>query len=89
MGARRRRSAVPAASRGQLDHPHGLAADGATLLVADDDNDRIDRFDLNGDYLGSSGSLGAGGPLANPYGSRSARPATCTWPITTTTASLS
>jgi streptogramin lyase len=37
---------------GQFQIPHGIATDGTTLYVADRGNARIQRFDLDGRYLG-------------------------------------
>jgi len=37
---------------GQFQIPHGIATDGKTLYVADRTNARIQRFDLDGRYLG-------------------------------------
>ena len=45
--------------------PHGLAYDGASVLfVADRDNGRLQRFDLNGRYLGEWSHLGRVGAIA-------------------------
>ena len=43
---------------GQFQIPHGIAIDGQTLYVADRSNARIQRFDLNGRYLGEWTHLG-------------------------------
>ena len=43
---------------GQFQIPHGIANDGQTLYVADRTNARIQRFDLEGRYLGEWTHLG-------------------------------
>jgi sugar lactone lactonase YvrE len=43
---------------GQFQIPHGIAYDGKNLLVADRTNARIQRFDLDGRYLGEWTNLG-------------------------------
>lgn len=43
---------------GQFQIPHGIANDGKTLYVADRTNARIQRFDLDGHYLGEWTNLG-------------------------------
>ncbi len=43
---------------GQFKIPHGVATDGKTLFVADRENARIQRFDLDGKYLGEWTHLG-------------------------------
>ena len=43
---------------GQFQIPHGIANDGKTLYVADRGNARIQRFDLDGRYLGEWTHLG-------------------------------
>lgn len=44
---------------GQFDQPHGIAVDGAGIIyVADRNNARLQRFDLNGKYLGEWNHLG-------------------------------
>jgi streptogramin lyase len=43
---------------GQFRIPHGIANDGQTLYVADRENARIQRFDLEGRYLGEWTHLG-------------------------------
>ena len=51
--------------RGQFRVPHGLAYDGQSVLfVADRDNGRLQRFDLNGRYLGEWSHLGRVGAIA-------------------------
>src|SRR5690348_12826648 len=42
----------------QFQIPHGIAFDGKTLYVADRTNARVQRFDLNGKYLGEWTNLG-------------------------------
>jgi hypothetical protein len=50
---------------GQFRVPHGLAYDGASVLyVADRDNGRLQRFDVNGRYLGEWAHLGRVGAIA-------------------------
>jgi hypothetical protein len=50
---------------GQFRVPHGLAYDGQSVLyVADRDNGRLQRFDLNGRYLGEWSHLGRVGAIA-------------------------
>ena len=43
---------------GQFQIPHGIAADGKVLYVADRGNARIQRFDMDGHYLGEWTNLG-------------------------------
>ena len=43
---------------GQFQIPHGIAFDGNTLYVADRTNARVQRFDLDGKYLGEWTHLG-------------------------------
>ena len=43
---------------GQFNIPHGIANDGKTLYVADRENSRVQRFDLDGKYLGEWTNLG-------------------------------
>jgi streptogramin lyase len=43
---------------GQFRIPHGIAVDGNVLYVADRENNRIQRFDLSGRYLGEWTQLG-------------------------------
>jgi hypothetical protein len=44
---------------GQFDQPHGIAVDDAGVVyVADRNNARLQRFDLNGKYLGEWNHLG-------------------------------
>lgn len=50
---------------GQFRVPHGLAYDGTSVLyVADRDNGRLQRFDLNGRFLGEWSHLGRVGAIA-------------------------
>jgi hypothetical protein len=50
---------------GQFRVPHGLAYDGQSVLyVADRDNGRLQRFDVNGRYLGEWSHLGRVGAIA-------------------------
>jgi len=46
------------AGPGQFQIPHGIATDGKVLYVADRGNARIQRFDLDGRYLGEWTNLG-------------------------------
>lgn len=43
---------------GQFQIPHGIAYEGRTLYVADRGNSRVQRFDLDGHYLGEWTNLG-------------------------------
>jgi hypothetical protein len=43
---------------GQFQIPHGIAYEGKTLYVADRGNSRVQRFDLDGHYLGEWTNLG-------------------------------
>ena len=43
---------------GQFQIPHGIAYEGNTLYVADRGNSRVQRFDLDGHYLGEWTNLG-------------------------------
>jgi sugar lactone lactonase YvrE len=43
---------------GQFNIPHGIAYEGRTLYVADRGNSRVQRFDLDGKYLGEWTNLG-------------------------------
>jgi len=43
---------------GQFQIPHGIAYSGTTLYVADRGNSRVQRFDLDGKYLGEWTNLG-------------------------------
>ncbi len=43
---------------GQFNIPHGITNDGKTLYVADRGNSRVQRFDLDGRYLGEWTNLG-------------------------------
>jgi DNA-binding beta-propeller fold protein YncE len=48
---------------GQFQVPHGLGYDGKVLFVADRQNNRIQRFDIDGHYLGEWTHLGTPGSL--------------------------
>lgn len=43
---------------GQFRQPHGIAVDDGIIYVADRQNGRLQRFDLNGKYLGEWANLG-------------------------------
>ena len=55
---------------GEFNLPHGVAIDGAgNVYVADSSNDRIQKFDTNGNYVGQWGSSGDnGGQFDQPNG---------------------
>ena len=67
----------PGAGDGELDQPHGVAADGAgRIYVADANNHRVSTFDGTGRHLGYVGAAGdfsypqdvaAGGPYGRIY----------------------
>lgn len=57
-GKRRKVFGSPGNRPGQFQIPHGIAVDGDILYVADRGNARIQRFDLNGRYLGEWTHLG-------------------------------
>ncbi|MDX1981646.1 MAG: peptidyl-alpha-hydroxyglycine alpha-amidating lyase family protein [Bryobacteraceae bacterium] len=58
-GRRLREWGGPGTGPGQFHLPHGITVDPeGTLYVADRENGRIQRFDLNGKYLGEWGHLG-------------------------------
>jgi DNA-binding beta-propeller fold protein YncE len=58
-GKRVREWGTPGTGPGQFDHPHGIAVAGdGTVLVADRENGRIQRFDKLGRYLGEWKHLG-------------------------------
>ncbi len=48
----------PGSGPGQFQIPHGIATDGQVIYVADRGNARIQRFDLDGHYLGEWTHLG-------------------------------
>lgn len=56
--------------RGQFDSPTGIAVDGSgSVLVADTNNARIEKFSATGIFLGTLGTKGTGyGQLRNPNG---------------------
>ena len=62
-GTRIREWGGPGKGPGQFSVPHGLGYDGKVLYVADRQNDRIQRFDLDGHYLGEWTDLGTPGAL--------------------------
>jgi DNA-binding beta-propeller fold protein YncE len=53
----------PGKGPGQFQVPHGLGYDGKVLFVADRQNGRIERFDINGHFLGEWTHLGQPGSL--------------------------
>lgn len=55
---------------GQFNNPYGVAIDGNQIVyVTDETNNRIQKFDSTGVFLGQWGSLGSGpGQLSNPTG---------------------
>ncbi|MBI4424498.1 MAG: hypothetical protein HY554_12255, partial [Elusimicrobia bacterium] len=55
---------------GQFNNPYGIAVDSSGYVyAADQNNDRIQKFDWNGTYVAQWGSAGAGdGQLQDPYG---------------------
>ena len=55
---------------GQFSNPTGIAIDGMnTLWVVDSGNNRVERFNLEGEYLTQFGSAGSGpGQLSGPWG---------------------
>ena len=57
-------------NNGQFSYPRGVAFDSQNhLYVVDSGNDRVQKFDTNGNYLLQFGSEGASdGQLNNPYG---------------------
>jgi sugar lactone lactonase YvrE len=48
----------PGSGPGQFQIPHGIATNGEVMYVADRGNARVQRFDLNGKYLGEWTHLG-------------------------------
>jgi DNA-binding beta-propeller fold protein YncE len=64
-GRRVREWGGPGDGPGQFRVPHGLAYDGKSVLyVADRDNGRLQRFDMDGRYLGEWSHLGRVGAIA-------------------------
>ncbi len=54
---------------GQLSYPRGLAANEHEVVVADDDNHRVEVFTTEGAYVAEAGSQGTGpGQFGFPYG---------------------
>jgi DNA-binding beta-propeller fold protein YncE len=48
----------PGSGPGQFQIPHGIATDGKIIYVADRGNARVQRFDLDGNYVGQWTHLG-------------------------------
>ena len=48
----------PGSGPGEFNLPHSIQIDGGTIYVADRENDRIERFNLSGQYLGQFADLG-------------------------------
>jgi len=59
----------PGTGSSQFHVPHGLGYDGNVLFVADRENNRIERFDIDGHYLGEWTHLGQPGSLRFANGS--------------------
>lgn len=57
-GKRVRQWGKPGTGPGQFHLPHGIAIDNGIIYVADRENGRIQRFDLQGKYLGEWSNLG-------------------------------
>jgi len=55
---------------GQFNQPYDVDVDSSgNVYVADTTNDRIQKFDSNGNYITQWGTLGSGdGQFTNPYG---------------------
>src|SRR5271157_280888 len=45
---------------GRFSYPRGVAANSSEVIVTDDDNHRIEKFDPNGNFQGAAGSNGTG-----------------------------
>ena len=62
---------IAGSGAGELDHPRGVALDGAgNMFVVDALNDRVEEFTLTGAHVRSFGALGAGaGEMGAPNGS--------------------
>jgi sugar lactone lactonase YvrE len=59
----------PGSGAGQLNDPEAVAVDATGVYVADSDNHRISKFDLNGAFTASWGVNGVGdGEFGWPYG---------------------
>jgi DNA-binding beta-propeller fold protein YncE len=58
QGERVRQWGTPGTGPGQFHLPHGIAIDSGIIYVADRENGRIQRFDLQGKYLGEWSNLG-------------------------------
>jgi DNA-binding beta-propeller fold protein YncE len=58
QGQRVRQWGTPGTGPGQFHLPHGIAIDNGTIYVADRENGRIQRFNLQGKYLGEWSNLG-------------------------------
>jgi hypothetical protein len=61
---------VTGTGNGQLDAPADVAVPpSGDVYVIDRNNDRVQRFDANGNFLGKWGATGTGnGPFDNPFG---------------------
>jgi DNA-binding beta-propeller fold protein YncE len=57
-GKRVKQWGTPGTGPGQFNLPHGIALRDGVIYVADRQNGRIQRFDLDGKYLGEWGHLG-------------------------------
>ena len=62
-GTRIRGWGGPGTGPSQFHVPHGLGYDGKVLFVADRENNRIERFEIDGHYLGEWTHLGQPGSL--------------------------
>ncbi len=51
--------------QGQFDYPKGIVVNGSEVYVLDDNNKRIQKFDLNGNYISEFGYVIPGDPSIN------------------------